>query len=57
MNSVRDVGTQIPSKRIPSGTGEPLKETKKMIEDENEKQVLTNTGGPLKKKEMPKDKN
>ena len=35
----RDVGKQIPSEQIPSGTGEPLKETKDMLEEENNKQV------------------
>ena len=43
------VGKQIPSKYILLGTGELLKETKNMIEDENEKQVRTSTGGLLKK--------
>ena len=50
------VEIQIPSKDIPSGTGEPLKETKKIIEDENEKQVRTSTVGPLTKKDIPKDR-
>ena len=39
----------IPSKD-PLGTGEPLKETENMLEDENDKQVLTSTEGSLKKK-------
>ena len=42
-------GKQIPSKYIASGTVEPLKETKKMPEDENDKQVCMSTGGTLKK--------
>ena len=50
-----DVGKHITSKDIPLGTIEPLKETKKILEDENEKQVRTIIGGPLKNKEMPKD--
>ena len=44
------VGEQIPLKDIPLGTGEPLKETKHMLEYENEKQVQKSTGGSLKKK-------
>ena len=48
-------GKHIPSKDIPSGSGEPLKE-KNMLEEKNEKQVRTSIGEPLKKKEMPKDK-
>ena len=36
------------------GTEEPRKETKKMSEDENDNQVRTISGGPLKKKEMPR---
>ena len=43
----------MPSKEIPSVDGEPLKETKKMLEDENDKQVGTIIGGPLKNNEMP----
>ena len=50
-------GKQIPPKEIPSGTGEPLKETKKMIEDENDKQVRIITGDKFNKKEMSKEKN
>ena len=50
------VGKQIPSKEIPSETGDPLKETKNMIEDENEKQVHMSTEGLLKKKEIPRYK-
>ena len=49
------VGKQILSKDIPSGTGDPPKESKTMLEDENEKQERTSTGEPLKKKKMPKD--
>ena len=41
-------GKQIPSKEIPSGTRETMKETKDMIEGEHDKQVRTSTGGPLK---------
>ena len=37
------------------GTGEPLKETKNILEYENDKQVCMSTEGPLKKKEMPRD--
>ena len=39
------------------GTGESLKETKNMIEGENDKQVSTSMGEPLKKKYMFRDKN
>ena len=42
-------------KYIPSGFREPLKETKNMLEYENDKQVRTITWGPLKKKEMHRD--
>ena len=52
-----NVGKQIPPKEITSGTGEPLKETKDMLEDENNKQARTSTGGPLKNKEMLRDGN
>ena len=45
-------GKQIPSKYIPSVTREPLKETENMLEDENNKQARTITGGPLKKNEI-----
>ena len=48
-------GKHIPSKDIPSGSGEPLKE-KNMLEDKNEKQVRTSIGEPLKNKEIPKEK-
>ena len=41
-------GKKIPSKEIPLGTEEPLKETKYMIEDENDKHVCTSIGGSLK---------
>ena len=51
------VQKQIPSKEIPLGNGEPLKETKDMLKDENDKQVCTSIGGPLKNKEMLRDKN
>ena len=50
-------GKQIPSKDIPSGTREPLKETKNMIEYKNDKQVSTKTEVALKKKEILRDKN
>ena len=49
------VGKNIPSKEIPSGTGYPLVKTKDMLEDKNNKQVLTSAGGPFKKEEMLKD--
>ena len=49
------VGKNIPLKDIPSGTREPLKETKRLLEEKNDKQLHTRTGGPLKKKEMPRD--
>ena len=45
--SKKSVGKQIPSKEIPLGTGGPLKETKNMLEDENDKQVCTSTVRPL----------
>ena len=51
------VGKQIPSKEIPSGAGEPLKETKNILEDEHDKQVRMSIGGQLEKKENLKDKN
>ena len=44
------VGKQITPKEIPSGTGDPLIETEDMLEDENEKQLLMGTAGPLKKR-------
>ena len=50
------VRKQIPSKEIPLGTGEILKETKNMLEDENYKQARTRIRGPLKNKEMIRDK-
>ena len=46
------IGKQISLKEIPSGIGEPLKETKYRLEDENNKQVRMSTGDPLKKKYM-----
>ena len=48
------VGKQIPSKYIPLGTVEPLKETKKMLEDKNQKQVRRSTEGKLKNKYIPR---
>ena len=33
------VGKNIPYKDSPSGTGDPLKETENILEDENDKQV------------------
>ena len=51
------VGKKILSKEIPLDTGDPLKETKYMLEDENDKQVHTSTGGSLKNKNMRRDKN
>ena len=51
------VGKKITLKAVPSGTGEPLKEIKDMLEDKNNKQVRKITGGPLKKKEMLRDEN
>ena len=50
-------GKHIPSKEIPSGTGKPLKETKDMLKDENNKHVRTRTWVPLKKKQMLREKN
>ena len=50
------VGKQIPSKDILLGAGKPLKETKKVLENENDKQVCTSIGCPLKKKDMPWEK-
>ena len=47
-------GKHIPSKYIPSETGEPLKETKKMLEDKNQKQVRRSTEGKLKNKYIPR---
>ena len=44
-------------KRDSSGSGEPQKETKDILEDENNKQVCTSTGDPLKKKEILRDQN
>ena len=46
----RNCWGNISSKDIPSRTGEPQKETKNMLEDKNDKQVCTSTGGPLKNK-------
>ena len=43
------VGEQIPLKDIPSGTGEPLKETENMLEDENDKKLRTSTGSQFGK--------
>ena len=43
---------QISLKDIPLGTGDPLKETKVVIEYENDEQVRKSTGGTLKKKEI-----
>ena len=40
-----------------SGNVELLKETENIIEDENDKQVLTSTGGTLKNTEMLRDEN
>ena len=57
LSVVNCVGTQIPLKDIPSGTGEPLKETKKILEDESYKQVYTSTMGSLEKKDMTRDEN
>ena len=55
--SKQRVGKQIPSKYITLGAGEPLKETKDMLEDENNRQVCTSTVSPLKNKDMLRDKN
>ena len=52
-----DVGKHITLKYIPSGSGEPLKETKDRLEYENYKQVCTSTGGPLKQKDILRDEN
>ena len=51
------VGKQIPSKEIPSGTGDPLKETKKMLEAKNDKHIQTIIGGTFKNNEILRDKN
>ena len=40
---------------IPLGIVETLKETKNVLEDENDKKVRTSTGDLLKDKEIPKD--
>ena len=37
------------------GTGDPLKETKDMLEEKNNRQVHTSTRESLKKKEMLRD--
>ena len=50
------VSKHIPSKKIPSGTEEPLKETKMMHKDKNDKQVRTITGGAVKKNICPETK-
>ena len=50
------VGKHIPPKEIPLGTREPLKEAKRMLEYDNEKQVHTSTREPLKNKDIPKKK-
>ena len=44
------------SKKKTFGTGDPMKEIKKMLEDKNDTKVRTSTGGPLKNKGMPSDK-
>ena len=49
-------GKKFPSKEIPLSTVDPLKETKKILGHKNDKQVRTSTGGPLKKKEITRDK-
>ena len=46
----------IPLKDISLVTREPLKETKNILEDENDKQILMSTGGPTKKNYIPRDK-
>ena len=51
------VGKQIPLKLIPSGTEELMKKTKNMLEDENDKHVRTNIGGPSTQKQMIRDEN
>ena len=51
------VGKQNPSKDITLGTGEPLKETKDILEDENNEQVRTSTGEPFINKMMLRDEN
>ena len=44
------------SKKNTFGTGDPMKEIKKMLEDENDTQVRKITGGQSKNKGMPSDK-
>ena len=51
------VGKNIPSKEISLRTGEPLKETKNMLEKENDKQVRMSIGGQLENKDMVRDEN
>ena len=53
--SKEHVEKQIPLKKIPLGTAEPLE--KNVLEDKNYKQVLTSIGGPLKNREMLRDEN
>ena len=50
------VGKQIPPKDITSKTGDPLKESKDILKDKNNKQVCTSIGGLLNNKEMFRDK-
>ena len=47
----------IPLKEIPSGTGDPTKETQNMLEDKNDKQVRTSTVGKFKDKYILRDEN
>ena len=51
------VRKKIPSKEISLRTGEPLKETKNMLEKENDKQVRMSIGGQLENKDMVRDEN
>ena len=51
------VEKHIPSKDIPSDTGDRLKKTKNNFEDENDKQGRTSTGCPLKIKKILRDEN
>ena len=48
------IGKNIPPKEITLGNGEPL--GKKMLEEENNKQVRTSTISQLKKKQMLREK-
>ena len=53
--SKEHVGKHITSKEITLGTGESLKETENIFEDDNYKQVQMRIGGTSKKKNMLRD--